>query len=118
MTHSRDKAALYWRLHYSAAASREGWDLFEVSPHSSFGEWQIQKLDGRMSNPLKSDDDAWDIVLHGREPHHAFARDFIRKFSPDEWVDAIRGLRGANRINSTRIDPELLGEITAVVLSA
>ena len=71
-----------WSPKYDADALREGWSIFE-----SERGLQIQRIDFPEENQgkLKSDDDAWWIVMGGSGEHHATARNIILTHNPDEW---------------------------------
>lgn len=70
-----------WTAEHSAAAQAEGWDIFECIG-SSYGSWQIQKLDE--NDILDNDDDAWTIVGAQIKPHHVAAVAFLRAHNPIE----------------------------------
>ncbi|MFK4131929.1 hypothetical protein ACI2KR_06495 [Pseudomonas luteola] len=81
-----------WPSEHSNAAVREGWDIFESS--SENGPWQIQKIDdpscyselvGKIPE-LADDEDAWDIIVKGTQPHHLAAKEFIKANNPIEWA--------------------------------
>ena len=85
-----DTAVMFpaWMPAHSVAALKEGWEIFECSG-SSYGPWQIQRLDDASDCPgsvqLDSDDDAWRLVLSGGQVHHRAALDFIKAHNAIEY---------------------------------
>lgn len=87
-----------WTHEHSLAASREGWDIFETFG-SPDGPWQVQRVDDPDEvvadatvtvQRLNGDSDAWLLVHHGKEAHHAAAREFIKENSPVEWKSIVK----------------------------
>lgn len=80
-------AGLPWTADHNAAAEREGWALFDAD-----GELQVQRLDEE--GILASDDEAFDLVMKGREPHHFAIRGHIYDKSPAEWARIVKHAAG------------------------
>jgi hypothetical protein len=98
-------------------ARKEGWDIFDCSG-SEYGRWQISRVDKAEGGDvqLDSDDDAWRIVFEGKEARHRLAREFIRDHNPVEWKTWCRHAARLN-VNMSKLEPALVAEITAEVLS-
>lgn len=95
MTTDFDTKLEAFEKQHGEAALREGWVLSDTSG-SENGPYQIQRVDcpedwesGFPIPLLESDNDAWTIVLIGREPHHKAALEFIEESNPIEY-EAIR----------------------------
>lgn len=77
-----------WSRTHFAAASLEGWGVFECVG-SANGPWQIQRLDDASDVPgapqLDDDEAAWRRVLQGGQPHHVAALAFLRAHNPIEY---------------------------------
>lgn len=97
-------------------ARAEGWDIFDCSG-SSYGRWQISKIDEPDNGLALADDgEAWRIVLHGTEPHHALARCFIRQHEPMHW-DEICAKAQICGVDVMRLSPELIAAIVAATFT-
>lgn len=90
-----------WTQANDDAAAREGWNIWD-SAGSVNGRWQLQRIDdadafeeaaGFVPVQLKSDDDAFQIVANGTEPHHEAARSFLKAHNPAEY-EAVMGFKG------------------------
>lgn len=77
---SRSVGAPLWSAEHSAAARREGWDLFEATQHSN-SPVQIRWVDDSM----RSDMSIWRHVLKGTASHHEAARAFLQARDPQGW---------------------------------
>jgi hypothetical protein len=82
-----------WAMLHQEAAQREGWFLSECNG-SSYGPWQIQKIDypednvlpdGTLPPTLEDDEQAQQIVADGTGDHHAFAREHLKVHNPKEY---------------------------------
>lgn len=77
-----------WSDVNDTAAMQEGWSIFS-SKGSANGPWQVQAFDDASDVPgapqLDTDEDAWKLVLQGKEAHHAAALAFIKAHNPIEY---------------------------------
>lgn len=64
----------------------EGWGIFEEG-YGVVHTWQIRRrfidVDGA---PYAHERDAWRTVMDGETLTHDKARNFVRDYSPDEWM--------------------------------
>lgn len=89
---------------YEEESIAEGWIISECTG-SDNGRWQIQKIDDpeEVGAPeLDSDEAAWRIVLEGKKPHHAHAREFISEVNPKEWSSMLNWAAG--QVSSETVD--------------
>lgn len=106
-----------WERLHGDAARLEGWYVMDCSG-SDYGRWQIQHFDSAEDGEtqLDNDEQAWAIVLTGKLPHHVAARQFIQTYNQTEWQHWMR-YAPKLRLDRTMLEPELVTEITAAVLS-
>lgn len=101
MTAMPDPAKLVpaWSNEHCSAAQKEGWDIFDCGD-SVHGPWQLQRIDDASDIEggvqLKSDAEAWALVMNGSLPHHQAAKAFIKEHNPREWVSCCDEAKAAS----------------------
>ncbi len=108
-------SSLFWSDSHDRAAKAEGWSIFDCCG-STYGKWQICKVDEPEDGQpvLDDDEDAWRIVITGLAPHHLVARTFLRERAPKEWQSICH--HTAKHVDARTVAPELLAEVIAAYL--